>query len=299
MRYTLTSGRLATPYQQESRCGVTSTQRHVRTAVFGKKQYTLFLHPMQAVRSTYTETEMASKSIGKISKLHTAFREAIQEVYPDFPFAENVRPDWLRSDSGYPLELDFYFETIDMAVEIQGQQHYRYIPYFHGKLSGFDAQRRRDNLKKRICFKKQVVLLFIKDDESLSDVLKVIISRVELLGRYRPMDNQQWETRLRGVIHAYNDVLSNMPHYSDSIFVMKYRSCINKLRALMVLHAATESQYVPSDTLAKYLLKIYNEIARFEITCDYKDTAKRRKKFIGKYRTHIARNRIIKIKGGK
>jgi len=51
---------------------------------------------------------------------------------------ENYRPNWLRG-----LELDFYFPTIRLAVEFQGDQHF--IPT--KDFGDCKAQRRRDRAK--------------------------------------------------------------------------------------------------------------------------------------------------------
>lgn len=60
---------------------------------------------------------------------------------------ENYRPDWL-----FGMELDLYFESLNLGVEFQGDQHY--IPVF-GQPDCW-AQQRRDRSKKQICEERGV-----------------------------------------------------------------------------------------------------------------------------------------------
>lgn len=60
---------------------------------------------------------------------------------------ENFRPDWL-----FGMELDLYFESLNLGVEFQGDQHY--IPVY-----GWDAtqaQKMRDRSKRQICAERGV-----------------------------------------------------------------------------------------------------------------------------------------------
>lgn len=49
------------------------------------------------------------------------------------------------------LELDCYNEDLRLAVEYQGQQHYKHIPYFHKNFESFRNQQYRDELKRIFC----------------------------------------------------------------------------------------------------------------------------------------------------
>lgn len=70
-----------------------------------------------------------------------------------FLIYENTRPDWLLGN-----ELDFYLPEIDIAIEIQGNQHYIFVPYFHGTYDKFIDQLHRDRAKKYLCEKKGIKL---------------------------------------------------------------------------------------------------------------------------------------------
>ena len=57
--------------------------------------------------------------------------------------------------SGHNVELDIYIEQLKLAVEYQGEQHYRPI-YWTG--TDFAAQLTRDEEKRRAC--KQVLTTY-------------------------------------------------------------------------------------------------------------------------------------------
>lgn len=90
------------------------------------------------------------------------------------PFKENHRPGWLISGLGERCELDFYVERLHLGIEIQGEQHYRFIPHFHRTYDGFLAQRRRDEFKSIICRAEGVKLFLIHATEDLLPVAHYI-----------------------------------------------------------------------------------------------------------------------------
>ena len=49
------------------------------------------------------------------------------------------------------LSFDFYDETIDTIIEVQGEQHYKYNKFFHRNEGDFDIQIINDKLKERVC----------------------------------------------------------------------------------------------------------------------------------------------------
>ena len=81
-------------------------------------------------------------------------------VFEEFPVA------------GTRLSLDFYNATKKIAVEVQGAQHRRYVPHFHGghKLNYID-QLRRDKQKSEYCEINDIKLIEIYDNDVLSENL--------------------------------------------------------------------------------------------------------------------------------
>ena len=80
----------------------------------------------------------------------TIFQNHLCESFP------NVRPEFLEG-----LELDGYNESLNIAFEYNGIQHYEYNDHFHrGDPENFEKQKERDLKKYAICREKKILLLF-------------------------------------------------------------------------------------------------------------------------------------------
>ena len=58
------------------------------------------------------------------------------------------------------LPFDFYLTEYNICLEYSGQQHFYAIDYFGGE-KAFEAQKRRDDIKKDYCFSKKIKLIEI------------------------------------------------------------------------------------------------------------------------------------------
>lgn len=85
-------------------------------------------------------------------------REVLQSIFGvHFP---STRPYFLKNpDTGKNLELDCYNPDLKIAVEYQGQQHYRFIKYFHKDEEAFRKQQQRDQYKKAVCESRGICLI--------------------------------------------------------------------------------------------------------------------------------------------
>ncbi len=83
-------------------------------------------------------------------------------VFEEFPIA------------GTRLSIDFYNSNKKIAIEVQGGQHLKYTPHFHGKSKQtFLSQIRRDNDKQEFCKINDIRLVEIyPGDELSSDLFK-------------------------------------------------------------------------------------------------------------------------------
>lgn len=81
------------------------------------------------------------------------------EKYFNKPFTKE-RPDFLKNViTGSNLELDCFNKELGLAVEYNGKQHYEYTPHFHKTKDSFLNQKYRDNLKRQLCIKNNIVLI--------------------------------------------------------------------------------------------------------------------------------------------
>jgi hypothetical protein len=107
---------------------------------------------------------------GYVSYGERECRRVLEELFPNNPFAR-VRPFWLeytypgRRTPPQPLELDLYSDELKLAIEYNGEQHYRYVEAIHGPGDSgrkkFWAQQRRDHAKQVLCSKRAVDLVIV------------------------------------------------------------------------------------------------------------------------------------------
>lgn len=72
------------------------------------------------------------------------------------------------------LFFDFYIKSIGVLIEVQGEQHFKFVKQFHGTIDSFRKQKRRDNLKLEYCELNGLTLVYFYDkiDEISVDVVK-------------------------------------------------------------------------------------------------------------------------------
>lgn len=87
-------------------------------------------------------------------------------VFEEFPVA------------GTRLKFDFYNANKKIAIEVNGQQHVKYVPFFHKRRSNFVSQIRRDQQKIDFCELNEIKLVEIY---SVSELNK---KKFEELGIY-------------------------------------------------------------------------------------------------------------------
>lgn len=73
-----------------------------------------------------------------------------------------VRPDFLRNPkTGRCLEYDFYNDSLKLAIEYNGKQHYEYVARYHNAYSDFEDQLYRDDVKKRLSKLRGITLIVV------------------------------------------------------------------------------------------------------------------------------------------
>ncbi len=133
--------------------------------------------------STYIKTLMG-KRISKPtrhkpveSRGEKECRRAIEEL-TNKPFPKS-RPSFLKNCvSGHNLELDCFNSELKMAVEYNGQQHYKYTPYFHSSKEAFYNIKYRDDMKKRLCDENHIKLIVVPHTVKLENIKSYISERM-------------------------------------------------------------------------------------------------------------------------
>ena len=82
-------------------------------------------------------------------------------MFADYEVVREASPDWLGNQ-----RLDIYIPSLNVAIEYQGEQHFKPIELFGG-VEGLRNTRERDERKKRLCQENKIKLVFFKYSESL------------------------------------------------------------------------------------------------------------------------------------
>ena len=103
----------------------------------------------------------------KRSKYHIRARKLIKEIFNSYRILEEVKlPGSTSLHRKSVLYLDFYIPTISLAVEVHGQQHYEYSPFFHKSKADFLKSKARDEDKIEWCDLNGIQLITLKYSES-------------------------------------------------------------------------------------------------------------------------------------
>lgn len=96
-----------------------------------------------------------SEKVSKGEKVIKSFLEDLEEV-----FKVQERID--RDDKDGKLFVDFYLPRLNIFIEFNGEQHYKYVPYFYGnRLYKYEDQLDRDKYLINYCKKNSIELLSI------------------------------------------------------------------------------------------------------------------------------------------
>jgi len=109
-----------------------------------------------------------SKNRSKCSFYHKIARKLLSEMFSGYSVYEEVKlPGSVKPSKKSVLYLDFYVPNAIMAVEVHGEQHFKYVPYFHKSKAGFAMARKRDLDKKEWCRVNGINLVELRWDDSL------------------------------------------------------------------------------------------------------------------------------------
>ncbi len=86
-----------------------------------------------------------------------------------------ARPSWLVNSDGNQMELDGYNQELGLAFEYQGEQHFYFVPFFHGSKTAFHKRLEDDKLKKELCKARGIALIcpdYLLDPDGLESFLR-------------------------------------------------------------------------------------------------------------------------------
>lgn len=98
------------------------------------------------------------------SQMEQRVRVIAARVYGDSPHEYGYRPDWLTGSKGVAYELDIYYPDLKVAIEVNGEQHYKTSKLQSKRQLG--KQQERDTFKADRCAEQGIELVVIKDMRS-------------------------------------------------------------------------------------------------------------------------------------
>jgi hypothetical protein len=89
------------------------------------------------------------------SDFEDSIEELIEEAFPRC----TVIPQHPVKFEGDQLFVDFFIPSMNLAIECHGEQHYKFVPHFHGNEEGFKSYVARDVQKRRWAKKNKITLV--------------------------------------------------------------------------------------------------------------------------------------------
>lgn len=99
----------------------------------------------------------------KKSEPHINTRNLLLQEYPTDPILEEVPLP------GEQLFFDFYLPRRKTAIEVHGEQHFKFVRFFHGDIAGFLRYKANDTRKSEWCSLNGIKLIILKDSETIDE----------------------------------------------------------------------------------------------------------------------------------
>jgi len=105
---------------------------------------------------------MAKGKIDNRSSLHLAARKIISSHFPTLQVLEETPIPLRRNETLY---LDFYIPLKKICIEVHGEQHYKFVPFYHTNKLNFLKSQKRDREKQEWCELNNIQYIVFKFDE--------------------------------------------------------------------------------------------------------------------------------------
>lgn len=109
-----------------------------------------------------------------MSTLANRVEELIKECFPYLKYEKEYKVKF----RGHNLFFDFCLPELGTMIEVQGEQHYKFVKFYHESKPKFRQHKLRDQYKKEWCELNKYSLVHIKYSEvsslDRSSFLKVI-----------------------------------------------------------------------------------------------------------------------------
>ena len=110
------------------------------------------------------------------SELHLRCRQLLRKLYPTQRILEEVPLPSMN------LTLDFYLPLHSLAIEVQGEQHTKFIPHFHHTMAEFRRAQTNDRRKVHWCECNNIDIVQLSYMESDDEWKQQIEGNTEIKG---------------------------------------------------------------------------------------------------------------------
>ena len=88
--------------------------------------------------------------------------------------------DWLKNKSN--LRLDFYLPDYNVAIECQGEQHFRPIKFYttneEKATQNFEFQKKRDTKKQQLCYEHNIMIVYINYNDDINTIINKLKNKI-------------------------------------------------------------------------------------------------------------------------
>jgi hypothetical protein len=87
-------------------------------------------------------------SLNNKSNFHLIARDLLKQTYPTLQILEEIPIQIRKSETLY---MDFFIPLNKKCIEVHGEQHYEFTPFYHRTKLDFFKQQKRDREKREWC----------------------------------------------------------------------------------------------------------------------------------------------------
>ena len=109
--------------------------------------------------------KLGYKKVGESWVTETSLFYMLQSLFPEFEIVQHYRPVFLNG-----LELDVFIKDQNIGIEYQGIQHFKSVKHWGGEES-LNKVKTRDRLKKSLCEKNNIPLVYFYYNENITESL--------------------------------------------------------------------------------------------------------------------------------
>lgn len=110
-------------------------------------------------------SKFGQKNVGEAWVNETMVFNIVKSLYPEFHTVHHYRPTFLNG-----LEIDVFVPELNLGIEYQGIQHFKPLSHLGGT-EAFEKLQFRDEVKRNLCQKQGIRLIYINYDEDVSQSL--------------------------------------------------------------------------------------------------------------------------------